>query len=130
MDNSKMESTWRKMITSSPYKIWSYSFNTARTNLPMGLSGTDLIVFRNTNPVLIRLDDIRNDEIPITSCEPTNPIIIAGIPFKEIYLTNSANPGGFIEFIVTFGGTSSQIVDELRKPKGFDRILDSLGLFK
>ncbi len=115
---------------SAPYKIWEYSFNTPRKNLPMGLSGTDLIVFRNTNPVTIRLDDIRNDEIPITSCEPTNPIIISGIPFKEIYLTNLVNPGGFIEFIVTFGGTSSQIVDELRKPKGFDRILNSLGLFK
>ena len=117
------------MIISAPYKIWEYSFNTARKNEPIGLSGTDLIIFRNTNPVLIRLDDIRNDEIPITSCEPTNPITITGIPFKEIYMTNVKNVGGYIQFIVTFGGTSSQIVKELQKPKGFDRILDKLGLF-
>lgn len=116
------------MIPSSPYKIWEYSFDASRKNEPLGLSGTDLIIFRNTSPVLIRLDDIRNDEIPITACEPTNPIFITGIPFKEIYMTNEKKVGGYIQFIVTFGGTSSQIVDELQKPKGIDRLLKFIGL--
>jgi len=116
------------MITPAPYRIWEYSFNTARQNEPIGLSGTDLIIFRNTHPILIRLDDIRNDEIPITACEPTSPIFITGIPFKEIYLTNIIKTGGYIQFIVTFSGTSSQIVHELQKPKGIDRLLKFIGL--
>ena len=75
-------------LNPAPYKIWEFDLSRARTDEPLGLSGTDIIVFKLTNPVEIRLDDIRNDKIPLTSCDPITPISIAGIPFKEIYLTN------------------------------------------
>ena len=113
----------------SPYKFWEFSLKAVRDNQPLGLSGTDLIIFKLTSPVSIRLDDIRNDPIPLTACDPITPINIIGIPFKEIYLTNEAS-GGMMQVIVLFGGTSSQIIDEMRKPKGLDRIFAALGLIK
>ncbi len=115
-------------MNSAPYKMWEFSFNQERKDVPLGLSGTDLIIFKLTDPVDIRLDDMRNDKIPLTSCDPISPINILGIPFKEIYLTNDERPGGKIQIIVLFGGTSSQIVDELKKPKGIDRLLSAVGL--
>jgi hypothetical protein len=114
-------------LNPAPYKIWEFDLSVARRDEPLGLSGTDIIIFKLTNPVQIRLDDIRNDQIPLTSCDPISPINIVGIPFKEIYLTNEAKRG-VLQIIVTFGGTSNQIVEELRKPRGLDRILNKFGV--
>jgi hypothetical protein len=114
-----------------PYRFWKYSLRTARTDEPLGLAGSDLIVYKNPSLVEIRLDDIRNDRIPIGACEPTTPITITGIPFKEIYLTNDASDGNpYIQFMVLFGGSSVEILEELQKPKGLDRLFDKMGLLK
>ncbi len=111
-------------MLSLPYKYWSYDLKIARTDERMGLSGCSLIIFYCSHPVEIRLDDIRADKIPIEACDQTNPVNITGIPFSEIWMTNPAYDGGRIDFIVLFGGSNIEILQELQKPKGLDRILN------
>lgn len=115
------------MINPSPYKFWEYKLSPARTDERLGLSGTDLIIFKNTNTVEIRLDDIRNDKIPIGSASQITPVFISGIPFSDIWLTHPDYKGGTIQFIVLFSGSSVQLLEELQKPKGLDRILVKMG---
>lgn len=111
----------------SPYKRISIDLKTARQNEPLGISGESLIIFKNPHNIGIRLDDIRNDIIPIGACEQSSPVYITGIPFKEVYLTNEAK-GGYIVFIVLFTGSTSQLISEMKKPKGFDKVLQGLGI--
>jgi len=115
------------------FDIQAYDFQTidlsvARKDQPLGLSGTSLIIYRLTDPVSIKLNDRRFGSIQLTACDEINPINVSFIPFTEVYLTNNARQGAYMNIIVLAGGTSSQIVDELQKPKGLDRIFHAVGL--
>jgi len=108
------------------YTYWKYDLGIARTDEKLGLSGTNLIVYRNPVTVELRLDDIRNDKITIRPCDPTSPIIVPNIPFSEIWMTNDAVDGHpQIEFIITSGERTAldNILEEIRKPKGLDRLM-------
>ena len=111
----------------SPYKVVTADLKRARNNEPMGMAGQSLIVFKNPHNIGLRLDDIRNDIIPVGACNQDSPVHINGIPFKEIYMTNSAE-GGNVIFILLFTGSTTQLIDEMRKPKGFDKVLNKIGI--
>lgn len=110
------------------YNFQIIDLSVARKDQPLGLSGSSLIVYRLTDPVSIKFNDRRFGSIPLTACDEINPINVSFIPFNEIFLTNDARQGAYMRIIVLAGGTSSEIIEELQKPKGLDRLLSWVGL--
>lgn len=113
-------------VYSQPYKFFTYSLRSVRNDERLGLAGTELIVFNNPTTIGLRLDEIRNDKIFISACDQTNPVVISGIPFKEIWMTNEEFDGS-IQFIVLFGLAGQELINAIKEPKGFDKILSRLG---
>jgi len=116
---------YNEKYLNSPYRVMEIDLNKERLNEPLGLSGQSLIIFKNPTNISLKLDDIRNDIIPIGACNQSQPIYINGIPFKEIYLTNDAT-GGILVLILLYTGSTIELIDEIRKTKGIKNILKNI----